>query len=177
MHFRKGIVLCLAVVAMHFKLVAQLAPWWSQEATDSVELKQTALSDSIVQYAKSFIGIPYVWGGNEPSTGFDCSGFICYVFKAFNIELPRTSGMQFDAGTPIPYVEAAPGDIIVFSGPKDNPGDPGHVGIVMDYSVTDGFTFIHTSSPETGGVRISNDKTEAYYNRHFLEVRRVIYTD
>ncbi len=174
MHPGKGIALGILLTACSVRVEAQLSPWWAQDTPDSAAIRQDALADSIVSYAKTFIGIPYVWGGSAPAVGFDCSGFICYVYKAFDIELPRTSGMQFDAGKPVPHVDAAPGDIIVFSGPKDKPGDPGHVGIVLDYDLEKGFTFIHTSSPETGGVRISNEKQEAYYSEHFLEVRRVI---
>ena len=153
---------------------AQISPWWQQEIVDSATLREEAIADSIVTLAQSFIGTPYVWGGSEPNSGFDCSGFICYVYKQFDITLPRTSGQQFDAGTPVPHVDAKPGDIIVFSGPRDVPGDPGHVGIVLNYDADKGFTFIHTSSPETGGVRISSEKNESYYSQHFLEVRRVI---
>lgn len=156
---------------------AQFTPWWEQDILDSTAIQEQEIADSIVDYAKTFIGTPYVWGGSDPQAGFDCSGFICYVYKAFDIELPRTSGQQFDAGYPVAHVDAKPGDIIVFSGPSDAPGNPGHVGIVLDYDAVNGFTFIHTSSPESGGVRISTERTEAYYKQHFLEVRRVIQID
>jgi len=169
------LLLVSTLVASSHVLFAQLDPWWAATDTiDSVELQNTATADSIIQYAKSFIGIPYVWAGNSPDSGFDCSGFICYVYKAFNITLPRTSMQQFDAGIPIPYVEAKPGDLILFAGPDNGPGNPGHVGIVLAYEEEKGFSFIHTSSPESGGVRISNEKSEAYYNKRFLEIRRVI---
>lgn len=168
------IVCCVCMVFFSTKMHAQLTPWWQEQQVDSTEIKELAKADSIIAYAKTFIGTPYVWGGTDPQHGFDCSGFICYVYKAFNITLPRTSDMQFDAGIPIPYVDARPGDIIVFSSATVVPGDPGHVGIVLDYDAENGFSFIHTSSPETGGVRISNEANEKYYNKHFLEIRRVI---
>lgn len=170
----RAIVCCFALCCATYHAQAQLTPWWQQPVNDSSELHRQALADSIVGFARNFIGVPYVWGGNEPASGFDCSGFVCYVYKAFNIDLPRTSSDQFDAGVPIPYVDAGPGDIIVFSGPRDTPGDPGHVGIVLSYDPVNGFSFIHTSSRETGGVRISHEKSEQYYTDHFLEVRRVI---
>ena len=168
------IVCCVCAFGIFSPVQAQLTPWWEHEQIDSAEVHRAEIADSIISFAKTFIGTPYVWGGVDPQQGFDCSGFICYVYKAFNIELPRTSDKQFDAGVPVPYVEAQPGDIIVFSGPADTPGDPGHVGIVLSYDPNTGFSFIHTSSPESGGVRISNEASEKYYNKHFLEVRRVI---
>ncbi len=175
MRLLKKLVLVSTLVASSHALFAQLSPWWAAaDSIDSTEVEQTIIADSIIQYAKSFIGTPYVWGGNSPDSGFDCSGFICYVYKKFEIALPRTSGQQFDAGIPVPYVEAKPGDLILFAGPDNGPGNPGHVGIVLAYDQEKGFSFIHTSSPESGGVRISHEKSEAYYNKRFLEIRRVI---
>ena len=95
--------------------------------------------------------------------GFDCSGFICYVFKRFGIEVPRTSAEQFDAGIPIPYTDAQPGDLILFAGSETDGGSPGHVGIVLSYNDVTGFSFIHTSSPESGGVRISNEMERIFF--------------
>ena len=174
----KKLMPVVLLIACSHGLFGQLSPWWAQ--TDSVnpaDVKREALADSIIDYAKTFMGTPYVWGGNDPESGFDCSGFICYVYRNFDIELPRTSGQQFDAGVPIPYVEAQPGDLILFAGPDNGPGNPGHVGIVLGYSPETGFSFIHTSSPESGGVRISNEKSEQYYYKRFLEIRRVIHTN
>ncbi len=153
----------------------QIIPWWLSDtiAVDSSEIKATVIADTIVKYAKTYIGVPYIWGGASPD-GFDCSGFICYVYAKFGIKLPRTSAEQFNAGIPIPYIEAKPGDLILFSGTETVGGFPGHIGIVLSYSQEKGFTFIHTSSPESGGVRISNENSEKYYYKRFLEIRRVI---
>lgn len=175
MQLCKKIIVVLALIACTHEGFAQLTPWWQRvDTTNSAEIERTAIADSIINYAKSLMGTPYVWGGNQPETGFDCSGFICYVYKKFNIQLPRTSGEQFDAGVPVAYVAAQPGDLILFAGPNNGPGNPGHVGIVLSYDAENGFSFIHTSSPESGGVRISNEKSEGYYNKKFLEIRRVI---
>lgn len=168
----------IALVACSFGVFGQLSPWWAQPDTvDEEAIEREAIADSIIDFAKTFIGTPYVWGGNDPNSGFDCSGFVCYVYKQFDIDLPRTSGQQFDSGTPIPYVEAQPGDLILFAGPNNGPGNPGHVGIVLSFDQDTGFSFIHTSSPESGGVRISNEKSEKYYFKKFLEIRRVIATE
>ncbi|MFN0274636.1 MAG: C40 family peptidase, partial [Chitinophagales bacterium] len=113
-----------------------------------------------------------VWGGNSPDSGFDCSGFVCYVYKKFDIQLPRTSGLQFNAGTPVPYTKAEKGDLILFTGMETIFGVPGHVGIVISRDDR-GFTFIHTASVKTGGVHVSHT-TEPTFTDRFLEIRRVI---
>lgn len=170
----KQVIPVIAFCCLSTQVHAQLDPWWMNQTTvDSAAIKNEVIADSVVTYAKSFMGVPYVWGGSDPS-GFDCSGFICYVYRRFGIELPRTSSEQFDAGVPIPYNEARPGDLILFSGRNADGGHPGHVGIVISYDDTGGFSFIHTSSPESGGVHISSEKSEQYYYKHFLEIRRVI---
>ncbi|MFI5171257.1 MAG: C40 family peptidase [Chitinophagales bacterium] len=154
---------------------AQINPWWLNDTiVDSNEIKAELISDSVINFAKSFLGVPYVWGGMNPDSGFDCSGFICFVYSKFGIELPRTSGQQFDAGIPVPFNEARPGDLILFTGHEAEGGYPGHIGIVLSYDSGNGFTFIHASSPESGGVRISNEYDEKYYYKRFLEIRRVI---
>jgi len=168
-------ILSIAFFLITGSTYAQLNPWWVEHpVVDSSDVKRQHTADSIISVAKTYLGVPYVWGGTSPQNGFDCSGFICYVYQQFGIELPRTSGMQFDAGVPVPYNEAEKGDIILFTGPEAEGGDPGHVGIVLDYHNDTGFTFIHTSSAQSGGVRISNERDEQYYYKRFLEIRRVI---
>ncbi|MEZ5014934.1 MAG: C40 family peptidase [Chitinophagales bacterium] len=167
-------ILILCILFSSLWTFAQGKPYWLQDiAVDSTEMQRSELADSIIQFAEKYIGVPYVWGGNDPETGFDCSGFIHYVYSAFALDVPRTSRQLFDAGVPVPFNEAKPGDLIVFSGPASEHGEPGHVGIVLSYSEDAGFTFIHTSSPESGGVRISSERREGYYYYTFLEVRRV----
>ena len=72
--------------------------------------------ESIVAYAKQFIGTKYTYGGSSPSTGFDCSGFTSYVFKHFGVSLPRTSGGQASVGTAVSRSNLAPGDLVIYSG-------------------------------------------------------------
>lgn len=71
---------------------------------------------SVVAYAKQFIGTKYTYGGSSPSTGFDCSGFTSYVYKNFGVSLPRTSGGQSGAGTPVSRSNLAAGDLVIYSG-------------------------------------------------------------
>lgn len=79
----------------------------------------SASASAIVDYARQFVGTPYVYGGSTPS-GFDCSGFTSYVFAQFGISLPRTSSAQASAGTVVSADQAQPGDLVWW---------PGHVGI------------------------------------------------
>lgn len=74
---------------------------------------------AVVDYARQFVGTPYVYGGSTPA-GFDCSGFTSYVFAAVGISLPRSSSAQAGAGTVVPADQAQPGDLVWW---------PGHIGI------------------------------------------------
>lgn len=93
---------------------------------------------SVVETALCFLGIPYVWGGEDPAIGFDCSGLVKYVFAIHGIEVPHYSGSQFQLGEPVNRVEdLRPGDLVFFGNPIH------HVGIYIDK----GF-FIH--APQSG---------------------------
>jgi peptidoglycan DL-endopeptidase CwlO len=97
---------------------------------------------SVVSIALQYLGVPYVWGGSSPSTGFDCSGFTSYVFAQVGVYLPHHAASQYSMGTAVPYDQLAPGDLVFFSG-------LGHVGIYVG-----GGQFVH--APHTGDVvRIS----------------------
>jgi cell wall-associated NlpC family hydrolase len=93
---------------------------------------------SVVGIALQYLGIPYVWGGSSPATGFDCSGFTSYVFAQIGVYLPHHAASQYGMGTPVSYEQLAPGDLVFFSG-------LGHVGIYIG-----GGQFVH--APHTGDV-------------------------
>lgn len=100
----------------------------------------------ICQYAKEFIGNPYVWGGTSLTKGTDCSGFVMGVFKKYGVKLPRNSRAQADCGTTIKVSEAKPGDLIFYAKGKTI----NHVAIYIGNGQV-----IHASSPKTG-IKISN---------------------
>lgn len=85
-----------------------------QETTSTAPVSGNG--SSVVAYAKQFIGTKYTYGGSSPSTGFDCSGFTSYVFRNFGVSLPRTSGGQSGAGTPVSRSNLAVGDLVIYSG-------------------------------------------------------------
>lgn len=74
----------------------------------------TELQMDLVEFACQFVGNPYVWGGTDPNTGADCSGFVQYVFNNFGIELPRTSAKQALTGEYVDFSELQPGDLIFY---------------------------------------------------------------
>jgi peptidoglycan DL-endopeptidase CwlO len=78
----------------------------------------------VINAAKRYLGVPYLWGGTDPSKGLDCSGFIQRVYKDLGIDLPRVSRDQARAGTPVSSLaQAKPGDLVAFGSPVD------HIGI------------------------------------------------
>ena len=91
---------------------------------------QTASSNgqAVVDYARQFLGNPYVYGGNSLTNGTDCSGFVKGVYAAFGINLPRTSSEQRSVGYAVSLSEIQPGDIVCYSG---------HVGIYAGQQHTD----------------------------------------
>ncbi len=100
----------------------------------------------LVEYAKQFLGNPYVWGGTSLTKGADCSGFVLSVYKKFGVKLPHHSGSQAKLGTKISTSELKPGDLIFYS---DNKGKINHVAIYIGNSQV-----IHASSKKTG-IKIS----------------------
>ncbi len=104
------------------------------EAMPAEETAPTA-GENILAYAKNFLGVPYRYGGSSPS-GFDCSGFVKYVYAYFGVNLPRTSYSQMYSGYAVNTSALEPGDLLFFRG-------GGHVGIYAGNN-----TYIH--APQTG---------------------------
>jgi len=87
------------------------------QASGSVHTGGAATGNDVVAVAKKYIGVPYVWGGTNPATGMDCSGFTQRVFKDLGVELPRVVSDQMRQGTPVASLaEAKPGDLLVSFG-------------------------------------------------------------
>jgi cell wall-associated NlpC family hydrolase len=117
----------------------------------------------IVAFAKQFLDVPYVWAGRS-SGGFDCSGYVWYVYNHFGVELPRMADGQFEVGAAVARRNLVPGDLVFFS--TYEPG-PSHVGIYIG-----GGRFIHASSG-AGSVTIT-PLNKQYYLERYLGARRVI---
>lgn len=111
---------------------------------------------SIVEYAKSFVGCKYVYGGTTPN-GFDCSGFTQYVYAHFGYSLARTSGAQSGNGVGVNKSDLEPGDIICFARTR-NSKKIGHVGIYIG-----GGRFVHAANSRRGVITSNVDGDGFYY--------------
>jgi peptidoglycan DL-endopeptidase CwlO len=111
----------------------------------------------VVGIAMRYLGVPYVWGGASPR-GFDCSGFVMYVFAQIGVSLPHSSYAQFGMGTPVSMSQLQPGDLVFFAGAS-------HVGIYIG-----GGQFIH--APHTGTV-VQISTLTGWYAAEFAGGRRI----
>ncbi|RZK98518.1 MAG: NlpC/P60 family protein, partial [Hymenobacter sp.] len=131
-------------------------------------------ADSIVRFALAQLGTNYCYAGTSPSTGFDCSGFVQYVFTRFHVAVPHATALLIDAGRPVPRAQARPGDIVVFTGTAPGSSTPGHAGIVISALGETPLRFVHSSSARREpGVKISQVENSGYEQR-FMQVRRVL---
>ncbi|MGH7441240.1 MAG: C40 family peptidase, partial [bacterium] len=112
--------------------------------------------------ARRELGQPYVWGGDSPAQGFDCSGFTSYVFRRLGVPLARTAVQQFQQGVDVERSALLPGDLVFFTGQ----GAPLHVGIYEG-----GGTFLN--APGTGKKIRSARLDSPYFARRFIGARRV----
>lgn len=149
-------------------------------ATEEPDLKETAdtsednplasragttiLAGEILQKAAQYLGTPYRYGGSNPG-GFDCSGFVMYVFKQYGYSLPRSASEQASIGIHVDKKDLIPGDLVFF-----HCGGTGinHAGIYVGNG-----NFIHSSSPRSGGV-IYSSLVEGYYLKTYVGARRVL---
>ena len=127
-------------------------------------------AQQFVDYAKTLIGTPYVWGSVNPKVGVDCSGFVNYVSNHFGINVPRTSAQFAQLGMEVKPEQAKTGDIILFTGTNPRKRVVGHVGIVTE-NPGGNLSFIHSSSGHKRGVHIS--ELEGYYKTRLVKIVRI----
>jgi cell wall-associated NlpC family hydrolase len=145
----------------------------SKENSRSIIETGNVSPTELLTYAKTLLGIPYLYASTDPAKGFDCSGFITYVFNHFGIAVPRSSVDFTNVGTEVAEMEAAPGDLVLFTGTDSTIRIVGHMGIVE--SNKDGkLQFIHSTSGKAKGVVIT--PFEKYYRSRFVKFIRIFPT-
>ncbi|WP_243007416.1 CD1108 family mobile element protein [Anaerobutyricum hallii] len=124
-----------------------------------------ATVQALMEEVARYLGYPYVWGGSSPSTSFDCSGFVCWVFTNSGVHnLPRTTAQGiYDQCTPVSAADAKAGDIIFFTGTYNSPGPVSHVGIYCGNGV-----MIHCGDP----IKYASINTP-YWQSHFYSFGRL----
>jgi len=126
---------------------------------DGVGVAPDTRHGHVVPIAMQYLGIPYLWGGASPSTGFDCSGFVMYVYAQVGVSLPHNAAMQYQYGIPVAKEDLQPGDIVFFN-------NLGHDGIYIG-----GGQFIQ--APRTGDVVKISSLSEPWYAAGYVGARRL----
>ena len=138
-------------------LAASDTPAAAPEAPAAVPAAPPAKFGGVVGIAMQYLGTPYVYGGSSPS-GFDCSGFVMYVYAQVGVSLPHNAAAQYGYGTPVDRSQLQPGDLVFFNG-------LGHNGIYIG-----GGQFIH--SPHTGDV-VKISSLSGWYSSTWVGARRL----
>lgn len=136
--------------------------------TEDKSYKLPQLADSILSHGLSLVGTRYRYGGSSVKSGFDCSGFIGYLFKEeLGMQLPRSSREMINIDAPlVARDELEPGDLLFFS--TNGRNRVSHAGIYMGDN-----QFIHSSSSRSGGVRVDSLE-DRYWSRTFIEAKRAL---
>ena len=139
-----------------------------KDSLKDIEIKDQA--PGFVEYAKTLVGTPYLYGSVNPNHGLDCSGFVNCVSNHFGIKVPRSSVEFTNIGTTITTNNAKPGDLILFTGTDPGKHIVGHIGIITG-NLNGQVEFIHSSSGKAKGVIIT--ELDDYYKSRLVKVIRI----
>ena len=146
-------------------VLATAAPVALPGTQTHIEVEAASIGESLVNYGKKFMGVPYVFGGTTPK-GFDCSGYTRYVYKSQGVTLPRTADQQYKVGKAVSKSQLAPGDLVFFA----NTYKPGisHVGIYA------GGNLVLNATSSKGIALVSINSS--YWGPKYAGAKRVIET-
>ncbi|RZJ74080.1 MAG: peptidoglycan endopeptidase [Flavobacterium sp.] len=139
-----------------------------ENVAPSATAAEDAKREEIIAYAKKYLGTAYCYAGGSPEKGFDCSGFVNFVFKNFGVELPRSSSQFKNIGKTVKPEEIKVGDVLVFYGYRDR-NSIGHLGIVCEANGMKS-KFIHSSSGKEMAVTVSELGSDQYTRRFYKAV-------
>ncbi len=131
-----------------------------------LDAEMLQLREEIVQYAQTFVGLPYRYASRSPEKGFDCSGFTSYVLSKFDAPLSPSSRMQALQGKQVPLSEVVPGDLLFFG----RNGQIQHVALVVE-KTPGGIVCIHSTRR---GVVLENVHASSYWRPRVLFARDVL---
>lgn len=137
-------------------------------ATNEIDTKNVS-PEKLMSFAETLIGVPYKYASTDPKIGFDCSGFITYVFNHFDIKVPRSSIDFTNVGEQLKEEQVKRGDIILFTGTDPKETHVGHMGLVV--SNKDSIRFIHSTSGKAFSVTIT--PLNEYYRTRLVGFRRI----
>jgi putative cell wall-binding protein len=148
-------------------VVAFTGLFTQNSAVSAAEGQESNQVDELMDISRDFLGIEYEWGGTTPE-GFDCSGYLQYIYREVGVYLPRVARNQAKAGIPVSRDDLQPGDILYFerTGHRDN------VKITHSGMYISNDEFIHAARSE--GVTITNLPESDYWNSRYLGATRVI---
>lgn len=146
-------------------LAAASCSWFSEERIYTGPANSGYGHSSVVETARSLLGVRYSWGGETPRDGFDCSGLTYFVYAQHGVRIPRVSWEQYQVGREVYGRDLMPGDLVFFRISRSSRSL--HVGIVSGPS-----TFIH--SPKAGGRVSESSLDNPFWKKHFVGGKRVL---
>lgn len=166
----RGLILLTISFLVQFGCKGQMI--YRADRPDTTTATVLTKADSLVLFAQKYIGVPYRSGGSNPD-GFDCSGYVNFVFRNNGITVPRSSPELAKIGVEVPLSECRKGDIILFTGSSPTKRPIGHAGIVIS-DPGQPVRFIHSATSNRQGIVITALDQYEYYLKRFVKVVRVV---
>ncbi|MDE7475244.1 MAG: C40 family peptidase [Duncaniella sp.] len=160
-----------------FDAVRAFSPFASMDQTETIvksDDTKGGIINELTEFASKYLGTRYRRGSSSPK-GFDCSGFVGFVFRNFGINLSRSSASQYNEGEKVEKGDLRPGDLMFFSGSRGGKSRVGHVAMVVDVNPDGSCTFIHASSSQ--GVVYQKFPDGGYYSKRYIGAKRIIPAD